>query len=58
MTLTLLSAAKWFIVATEMGDVNGMASLANMYLKGLGMPANVSMALKLFQKVRDALAQV
>jgi TPR repeat protein len=41
-----------------MGDVNGMASLANMYLKGLGMPANVSMALKLFQKVRDALAQL
>jgi TPR repeat protein len=43
-------AAKWFGVASEMGDVGGMVSLGAMALKGLGMPVNTSEAVRLFQK--------
>jgi hypothetical protein len=35
-----------------MGDVGGMVALGGMVLKGLGVPANASEALRLFQKVR------
>jgi hypothetical protein len=34
-----------------MGDLSGMVSFGTMALKGLGMPANSSEALRLFQKV-------
>ena len=51
-THTLFAAAKWYGVAAEMGDVGGMVALGGIALKGLGMPANASEALRLFQKVR------
>ena len=51
LTLAFTSAAKWFGVASDMGDTSGMVSLGAMALKGLGMPANASEALRLFQKV-------
>jgi hypothetical protein len=50
-THALPAAAKWYGVAAEMGDVGGMVALGGMVLKGLGVPANASEALRLFQKV-------
>jgi TPR repeat protein len=40
-----------------MGDTGGMVSLGAMALKGLGMPANASEALRLFQKVSATRAR-
>ena len=51
LTQPLFPAAKWYGVASEMGDLSGMVSFGTMALKGLGMPANSTEALRLFQKV-------
>jgi hypothetical protein len=51
LTQPFFPAAKWYRVASEMGDISGMVSFGTMALKGLGMPANSTEALRLFQKV-------
>jgi TPR repeat protein len=51
ISLSSVAAAKWFGVASEMGDVGGMVSYGALLLKGLGVPANITEAVRLFKKV-------